>query len=102
MIIFYVWMHKASKKELDAKNVVQSNLHSDWLQKKESLLNALTSKDFKLSTETTKQLIDETKKRIKEKNPNIEQEDKEKLSKVPTIVVEILGWISLLVYSILG
>ena len=71
-------------------------------QKKESLLNALTSKDFKLSTETTKQLIDETKKRIKEKNPNIEQEDKEKLSKVPTIVVEILGWISLLVYSILG
>ena len=60
------------------------------------------NQDFKLSTETTKQLIDETKKRIKEKNPNIEQEDKEKLSKVPTIVVEILGWISLLVYSILG
>ena len=32
----------------------------------------------------------------------MKQEDKEKLSKVPTIVVEILGWISLLVYSILG
>ena len=102
MIIFYVWMHKASKKELDAKNVVQSNLYSAWLQRKESLLDALNSKDLKLSAETTKQLIDETKKRIKEKNPNIKQEDKEKLSKVPTIVIEILGWISLLVYSILG
>lgn len=95
LIIFYNWMHKANKKELDAKNAVRSNLYSTWLQRKESLLNALNGKDLKLSTETTKQLIDETKKRIKEKKPNIEKEDEKRLSKVPTIVVEILGWISL-------
>ena len=53
-----------------------------------------------LSSEAIKQLSEETNKAIKEKNPNIEKEDG-RLSKWPTIIVEILGWISLLLFMFL-
>ena len=64
------------------------------------MLSTLSSNDFMLSSEAIKQLSEETNKAIKEKNPNLEKEDG-RLSKWPTIIVEILGWISLLLFMFL-
>lgn len=64
------------------------------------MLSTLSSNGFMLSSEAIKQLSEETNKAIKEKNPNIEKEDG-RLSKWPTIIVEILGWISLLLFMFL-
>ena len=96
-IIIYKKMHKAYKKEREAKNSLESNLHSAWLHRKKTMLSTLSSNGFMLSSEAIKQLSEETNKTIKEKNPNLEKEDG-KLSKWPTIIVETLGWISLLLF----
>ena len=100
LIIFYRKMHKASKEGQDAQNGVQLTQYSAWLQRKRSLLMALGGKDFKLSSEMIKELIRETENRIKENVPNIEKADEERLSRKPTILIEIIGWISLLCYCI--
>ena len=99
-IVIYKKMHKAYEKERKAKNSLESNLHSAWLHRKKSMLSTLSSNDFMLSSEAIKQLSEETNKAIKEKNPNLEKEDG-RLSKWPTIIVEILGWISLLLFMFL-
>lgn len=100
LVILYYAMHWADRVELNAENAVRSNEYSLWLHRNKSLLTTLSNRNFMLSAEMTKQMIHEIKQKIKEKAPNLKKEDKQRLSKWPTIIVELVGWITLLWKSI--
>lgn len=97
LIFFYYLMRKAAMKESKLQKQIRTELDSIWLYKKKSLLVFLSKNTSVLSKEAIENFSNEINAAIKERGIH-RQGQSGALSKWMTIIVEIIGWLTLFIY----